>query len=154
MSELSSGLAKLFHSAIIPYNPQDLLDRGRQAGLLESVVGADSGGRSSSGCNGWGYNGPCGVVVHLRTGVQGKVSEWGWLKRESRRVRARIRETSKGTGRGQGERRVGAPVTARYGSLSDQCRYRVAVSSESLAQFSLRHFSFACLFREMIFSSR
>lgn len=46
MSELSSGLAKLFHSAIIPYNPQDLL--GRQAGLLESGVRDDGGGRSPS----------------------------------------------------------------------------------------------------------
>lgn len=71
MSELSSGLAKLFHSAVILYNPQDLLDRGRQAGLLELVVGADSDGRSSSGDKGWGYNGPCGVVVHLRTGYRG-----------------------------------------------------------------------------------
>ncbi|XP_018343399.1 PREDICTED: alpha-tocopherol transfer protein-like [Trachymyrmex septentrionalis] len=46
MSELSSVPAKLFHSAIIPYNPQDLLGRGRQAGLLESGVGGDGGGRS------------------------------------------------------------------------------------------------------------
>lgn len=47
----------------------------------------------------------------------------------------------------EGKRRVGVPVTARYGSLSDQCRYRVAVSPEFLAQSSLRHFSLARLFR-------
>lgn len=30
-----------------------------------------------------------------------------------------------------------APVTARYGSLGDRCRYRVAVSPESVARSSL-----------------
>jgi len=49
MSELSSVLAKLFHSAIIPYNPQDLLGCGRQAGLLESGVGGGSGRSPPSG---------------------------------------------------------------------------------------------------------
>ena len=59
-------------------------------------------------------------------------------------ARARMREASKGRlerRRGIGRVRAEAPVTARYGSLSDRCRYRVAVSSES--DLLLHHFSLA-----------
>lgn len=86
MSELSSVLAKLFHSAIIPYNPQDLLGRGRQAGLLESGVEGDGGGRSplsrkEGAGDGWGYNGPCGAEVYPRAVYEGRQAVGGDRRR-------------------------------------------------------------------------
>jgi len=103
MSELSSVPAKLFHSAIIPYNPQDLLGRGKQAGLLESGVGGDGGGRSPMSeeeNNGWGYNGPCGVEYPRM-----EYKEWqtnGGGRREGRRARQDARSVEGAVGKATG----------------------------------------------------
>lgn len=58
------------------------------------------------------------------------------------RVNARTRMREASEGRLKQRRRIGrvraeAPVTARYGSLGDRCRYRVAISPESVARSSL-----------------
>lgn len=142
MSELSSVLAKLFHSAIIPYNPQDLLGRGRQAGLLESGVGGDGGGRSPLSGGGVTSGGTTARVGRRCTPVwcTRNGSKRAGVVEERADARARMREASKGwleRRRGAGGARAGAPVTARYGSLGDRCRYRVAVSPESVARSSL-----------------
>lgn len=146
MSELSSVLAKLFHSAIIPYNPQDLLGRGRQAGLLESGVGGDGGGRSPLSGGGVTSGGTTARVGRRCTPVwcTRNGSKRAGVVEERADARARMREASKGwleRRRGAGGARAGAPVTARYGSLGDRCRYRVAVSPESVARSSLTSFA-------------
>ncbi|TGZ37991.1 hypothetical protein DBV15_05269 [Temnothorax longispinosus] len=115
----------------------DLLGRGKQAGLLESGVGGDGDGRlplSGAGGDGWGYNGPCGAEVYPRTAYKRTASARGWSRRGGG-------WRSDG---GPAGARAGAPVTARYGSLGDRCRYRVAVSPESVAHdFPLHHVSLA-----------
>lgn len=93
-----------------------------------------------------GVDSSCGMVVHPCTGVQGTVGGRGWSKGEGGRARAALREKRRRSGRcrggSEGRRgRQGAPVTTRYGSLSDRCRYRVAVSPESVGRSPLRHFS-------------
>lgn len=69
-------------------------------------------------------------------------------RKERAGARAALREKRRRSGRVGVARRVegegrGAPVTTRYGSLSDRCRYRVAVSPESVGRSPLRHFSLA-----------
>lgn len=109
----------------------------------------------------WGYSAPCGgkrgvggtspISLLVRTGIYtGTVGERGWSWGEGQ-ARARARRYEKrrrgGSGRGKGGnwrgREAEVPVTARYGSLGDRCRYRVAISPESVARSPLRHFSLA-----------
>lgn len=99
------------------------------------------------GTRGGGRQSSCGMEVHPCTGVQGTVGGRGWSKGEGGRARGAVREASEERSRrgdSEGRRgRQGAPVTTRYGSLSDRCRYRVAVSPESVGRSPLRHFSLA-----------
>lgn len=85
--------------------------------------------------DGWGVQRPVwGGGVPPYGVVQGMASGRGWME-ERVDARTRMREASKGRlvkRRGIGRAKAEAPVTARYGSLGDRCRYRVAVSPESV----------------------
>ncbi|KAG7200000.1 hypothetical protein KM043_014424 [Ampulex compressa] len=67
MSELL-GTRELFHSAIIPYNPQDLLGRGRQAGRAAGIGGGGVRSLPVKEAPGEGGKAPAWWGVHRAVG--------------------------------------------------------------------------------------